>query len=52
MFLGQIWPAGMIFVPSRGGVTHCPEEFTEYENLAKGADVLLEAAWIIDRSFK
>jgi len=48
MFLRQIWDAGLIFVPSRNGVTHCPEEFTEYENLAKGADVLLQAARIID----
>lgn len=48
MFLRRIWDAGLIFVPSRNGVTHCPEEFTEYGNLAKGADVLLEAARIID----
>lgn len=49
MFLRRIWDAGLIFVPSyNGGVTHCPEEFTDYENLAKGADVLLAAARIID----
>ncbi len=48
MFLRRIWDAGLIFVPSRNGVTHCPEEFTESANLAKGADVLLEAARIID----
>lgn len=50
MFLRRIWDAGLIFVPSyNGGVTHCPEEFTDYENLAKGADVLLQAARIIDK---
>lgn len=49
MFLRRIWDAGLIFIPSyNGGVTHCPEEFTDYENLAKGADVLLETARIID----
>lgn len=49
MFLRRIWDAGLIFIPSyNGGVTHCPDEFTDYENLAKGADVLLQAARIID----
>lgn len=45
----SLWDMGMIFVPSRRGLTHCPEEFTEYENLAKGADVLYEAILTIDR---
>ncbi len=50
MFLRQVWDAGLIFVPSYNeGVTHCPQEFTDYENLAKGADVLLETARILDR---
>lgn len=44
-----LWDMGMIFIPSRGGLTHCPEEFTDYENLAKGADVLYEAIRAIDR---
>ncbi|MBC8575674.1 M20 family metallo-hydrolase [Yanshouia hominis] len=53
MFLRRIWDAGLIFIPSyNGGVTHCPEEFTDYANLAKGADVLLETARIIDREKK
>lgn len=53
MFLRRIWDAGLIFVPSyNGGVTHCPQEFTDYANLAKGADVLLETARIIDREKK
>jgi len=50
MFLRRIWDAGLIFIPSyNGGVTHCPEEFTDYKNLAKGADVILQAARIIDQ---
>ena len=53
MFLRRIWDAGLIFVPSyNGGVTHCPQEFTDYANLAKGADVRLETARIIDREKK
>lgn len=36
-------PAAMIFVPSREGISHNPEEFTPPEDLAQGADVLLNA---------
>ena len=34
-------PTGMIFVPSRGGLSHCPEEYSEPEWVANGAQVLL-----------
>jgi len=33
---------GMIFVPSKDGVSHSPEEFTSYEDIEKGANILLE----------
>lgn len=36
-------PVGMVFVPSRGGRSHCPEEYTEPEDCARGASVLVEA---------
>lgn len=35
-------PAGMIFVPSRDGVSHAPEEHTEPHQLVAGADILLQ----------
>lgn len=40
--IARIAPAAMIFVPSRGGVSHNPAEFTEPDQLAAGADVLLD----------
>lgn len=30
----------MIFVPSRGGLSHCPEEHTEAADLLRGVRVL------------
>lgn len=33
-------PTGMIFIPSKGGRSHCPEEFTYPEEIAAGASVL------------
>jgi N-carbamoyl-L-amino-acid hydrolase len=40
--LARICPAAMIFVPSVGGVSHNPEEYTRPEHLELGANVLLQ----------
>jgi allantoate deiminase len=46
--IAPLLPAGMIFVPSRGGRSHVPEEHTSPDEIAGGAallaDVLLELA--------
>jgi N-carbamoyl-L-amino-acid hydrolase len=46
--LARMCPTGMVFVPSRAGVSHNPAEYTEPEHLAAGtqvlADVLVELA--------
>jgi acetylornithine deacetylase/succinyl-diaminopimelate desuccinylase-like protein len=34
---------GMIFIPSRGGRSHCPEEYSEPAQVEQGANVLLDA---------
>jgi N-carbamoyl-L-amino-acid hydrolase len=31
---------GTVFVPSRAGRSHCPEEFTELPHIAAGVEVL------------
>ena len=38
--MARITPAGMIFVPSRGGISHSREEYTTPDDLARGAEVL------------
>ncbi|MFM8860981.1 MAG: Zn-dependent hydrolase [Acidimicrobiia bacterium] len=40
--LARVCPSGMIFVPSVGGVSHNPTEFTDADDLQAGADVLLD----------
>jgi len=42
--IARICPAAMIFVPSRGGVSHNPLEHTDETDLAAGANVLLDVA--------
>jgi hydantoinase/carbamoylase family amidase len=41
--LAALCPAGMIFVPSVEGVSHSPDEFTEWHDCVNGANVLLQA---------
>lgn len=43
MVFGIYWPIAMLFLPSHLGLTHCKDEWTEYGNVAKGADVLYRA---------
>ena len=42
--VARIAPIGMIFVPSRAGLSHAPGEDTSAEHLVAGADVLLQTA--------
>jgi N-carbamoyl-L-amino-acid hydrolase len=39
--LGRFVPTGMIFVPSRGGRSHCPEEYTDWSDIQRATEVLL-----------
>jgi hydantoinase/carbamoylase family amidase len=43
MVLGRHVPAGMLFVPSRGGVSHNPAEYTSADDAVRGAEVLTRA---------
>jgi beta-ureidopropionase / N-carbamoyl-L-amino-acid hydrolase len=47
--LAAITPAGMIFVPSVGGISHDPGEHTRWEDCVNGANVLLTAALAVAR---
>lgn len=40
--LARVCPAGMVFVPSRAGVSHNPAEYTAPEHLAAGVEVLAD----------
>ncbi len=40
--MARIAPSAMIFVPSRSGISHNPSEYTDDEQLAMGAQVLLD----------
>ncbi|PKG48590.1 MULTISPECIES: Zn-dependent hydrolase [Halomonadaceae] len=44
MILSKITQTGLIFVPSRDGISHAPEEWTDYDKLAKGIEVIFRTA--------
>ncbi len=43
MNMARIAPAGMIFIPCRGGVSHNPDEYASPADIVRGMDVLTEA---------
>ncbi|KAF2263674.1 amidase [Lojkania enalia] len=45
-------PTSMIFVPSKEGISHSPNEYTSPEHCALGAQVLINAVLEYDRSVK
>lgn len=47
--MALIAPTGMIFVPSKGGISHSPKEFTSAEDMANGANVLLQTILALDK---
>jgi N-carbamoyl-L-amino-acid hydrolase len=46
--IAHIAPIGMIFVPSEGGISHSPREFTSADDMANGVNVLLRSMLAID----
>lgn len=48
MCMAHIAPQAMLFVPSRGGISHSPQEYTAPESCVAGARVLLAALLELD----
>ncbi len=42
MVMAAITEVGLIFVPSKDGRSHCPEEWTDYDQLQKGIEVIYQ----------
>jgi len=46
--MAALGPAAMVFIPSVGGRSHCPEEWTELGDVAAGTDTLARALVLAD----
>jgi N-carbamoyl-L-amino-acid hydrolase len=47
--MAQLGPMGMIFIPSIGGISHSPKEFSTAEDIARGASVLMDTVVKVDQ---
>lgn len=50
--MGRFTDMGMIFVPSKEGISHSGEEYTSPEQCAQGANVLLRTLLKLDRLYR
>jgi N-carbamoyl-L-amino-acid hydrolase len=48
--MARLGPVGMIFVPSVGGISHSPREFSHPEDITNGANVLLHTVLKLDKA--
>lgn len=48
--LARIAPMGMIFIPSQGGISHSPKEFSRWDDISNGANVLMQTILLLDQT--
>lgn len=47
--IARLCPAAMVFVPSRGGRSHCADEWTDIAQIGDGAETIARAVIALDR---
>lgn len=47
--MAAIGPIGMVFIPSKDGISHNPKEYSSPSEMAKGANVMLHTVLLIDK---
>lgn len=50
--IARVAPMGMIFVPSKDGISHSPKEFTAWTDVANGAEVLYRSIVKLDQQLE
>ena len=50
--MALLGPVGMIFIPSKGGISHSPEEYSTFEQMENGTNVLLNTILALDKMDK
>lgn len=50
--MARIGPMGMIFIPSVGGISHSPKEFSTPKDIENGVNVLLHSVLAADRAYE
>ena len=50
--LAEIVPTGMLFIPCKEGRSHCPEEWSEFEHIGRGVEVLANTILRVDKDYR
>jgi N-carbamoyl-L-amino-acid hydrolase len=48
----KLGPTGTIFIPSRDGRSHCPEEWTDIGHVVDGVSVLAQSVLSLDQTLR
>lgn len=49
MHIAEIAPVGMVFIPSKDGRSHCPEEWSEFDHVCLGTEVMASTIADMDK---
>ncbi|MCH6198262.1 M20 family metallo-hydrolase [Aquiflexum sp. LQ15W] len=47
--MGKLGPIGLVFIPSKDGISHNPKEYSSPEEMANGANVMLHTVLMLDK---
>jgi beta-ureidopropionase / N-carbamoyl-L-amino-acid hydrolase len=50
--MARLAPMGMIFIPSKDGISHAPKEYSSPQDIANGANVLFHTILYLDKSLQ
>lgn len=50
IIINDLCPSAMVFVPSEAGRSHCKEEYSKSEDIAKGCDIILDTVLKLARA--
>ncbi len=52
MELAKKFPTGLIFIPSKDGISHSKDEYSYEDDIIKGTEVLYDSILLIDKESK
>ncbi|WP_194975976.1 M20 family metallo-hydrolase [Aquiflexum lacus] len=47
--MGKLGPIGLVFIPSKDGISHNPKEYSTPKEMANGADIMLRTVLLLDK---
>nr|WP_293010825.1 M20/M25/M40 family metallo-hydrolase [Mongoliibacter sp.] len=47
--MAALGPIGLVFIPSKDGISHNPKEYSSPSEMANGANVMLHTVLLLDR---